>query len=177
MDEKADLYPGLKLRYAVYIIFAVIVLATLFFLLDYAKMPTTYAVYDPTKTDQYLSDLDSMKDMYNSNLDKVPAILRRVFGNERLNVTLIRMDNSRTLLAIKTKRGKVDSINLGEMQDPTMQLEIRESTMKRISESDDPAEELNNALDSGEIKYKGEKITSSVKTSILEAVVSVISWF
>ena len=63
------------------------------------------------------------------------------------------------------------------MQDPTMQLEISESTIKRISESENAVDELENALDNEEIKYETVRLKSTVKMAIVEAAVQVWSWF
>ena len=153
-------------------------LAGIFFLLDYRKsLPTAFAIYNPEKTDYYLEHPDELKSMYNSNIDKIPSTLRWVFGDERLNITLARMDGSEVNLAVETENGLIKDIQKGEIADPTMQVEISEETIKRISESDNPVDELEEALDTGEINYENERIISSVKTGIFEAVVNVMSWF
>jgi len=90
---------------------------------------------------------------------------------------LVRINGEKVALAVTTESGRISNIQKGNMQDPTMQLEISESTIKRISESENAVDELENALDNEEIKYETVKLKSTVKMAIMEAAVQVWSWF
>lgn len=178
IDEKNDLYPGLNVKYAVYIIIAVILLVGVFFIADFKKdMPTSFAVYDPGKADYYLGHLDELKSLFNSNADKLPSTLRWTFGDERVNLTFAKMDGSEVNLAVETENGLIKNINTGEMKEPTMQAEVKEDTLKRISESESQVDELEKAIDSGEIEYRSETVKSSVKMGAVKTLINIFSWF
>lgn len=177
MDEKQDLYPGFKAKYALYIIFGVLVFIGLFVLMDKLSTPTTFTVYNPITMTQYIENPDELKDEYNSKSDSMPFILKWAFGNDRINLTFVRINNEKAVLAVYTKRGKIQNITKGEMIDPTIQMMIEEDALNRISRSKKPLGVLEQALDDKEVTYKGEKLTSSVKSAIVLAVINVLALF
>ncbi|MFO8016479.1 MAG: hypothetical protein R6U32_05225 [Candidatus Woesearchaeota archaeon] len=176
-DDPETLYKGIKTRYAVYIIFAVLLMMGLFILMDSMKMPSTYAVYNPGMTDNYISNPDDLKARYNQNTGSIPSFIRLMFGDERLNTTLARLEGSEVQLAVETDNGKIKSIKRGEMKDPTMQLHIEESAVRDIIESDSSVDELEQALEDGRIEYENERFFTSLKMGALSATVNVASWF
>ena len=169
-------YRGLKTSHVLYIIFAVTALLVVLALVSGIK-PITFAVYNTDKVDYYLNHTDEAKSMYNEESDRLPSIFRIVFGDESINATLVRQNGQEVNLAVETDSGRISNISRGEMKEPTMQLRIREETLKRISESDNAAEELGNAFDNDEIDYEAQRARSSVKMAAVKATVTVWSWF
>ena len=39
----------------------------------------------------YLNNLDNIKDLANTNMDKVPVVVKRLLGNEKINIYFITM--------------------------------------------------------------------------------------
>lgn len=175
-DDDIQSYGSINNRYIVYTILIVAVLAG-FLLLVSQFRPVTFAVYDPAKTDYYLSNLNEAQAKYNEKSDSIPSTFRYLFGDEKINATLVRMDGKRVNLAVETHNGKISSMRQGEMENPTMQAEIKEDTIKKASESSNAIDVINNALDSGEINYNTETLKSGVKMAIVNAAITVWSWF
>ena len=169
-------YEGLDSKYVIYIVFALTAVMVILVFIS-SMNPITFAVYDPEKTDYYLNNLDEAKSKYNSESDRLPSLFLSVFGDERIDATLVRINGEKVALAVTTESGRISNIQKGNMQDPTMQLEISESTIKRISESENAVDELETALDNEEIKYETVRLKSTVKMAIVEAAVQVWSWF
>ncbi len=179
MDKQPDdipEYEGIKTRYVLYIIFAVTALLVGLAVINGIK-PITFAVYNTDKVDYYLEHMDKARAMYNEESDKLPSLFRVVFGDEKINSTLVRQRGEEINLAIETDNGRIKSINMGEMAEPTMQLRVKEDTLLRISGAENAADELEEALDNGEIDYETERARSAVKMAAVRATVQVWSWF
>lgn len=173
-DTEVPEYEGISNKKVFYIIFAVAVVAVILLLLNQLR-PITFAVYDPNKVDFYLNNMNEVQSKYNAESERIPYFLRLIFGNERINATLIRLDGKRVNIAAETNNGKISNIWKGEMKNPTMQLEIREATMRKISESDNAVDALEKAIKSGEIKYGTKRVLSKVKMGTLGGVIKVWS--
>ncbi|MBD3313133.1 hypothetical protein GF345_01695 [Candidatus Woesearchaeota archaeon] len=183
LDNEVSEYKGLDTRYVVYILFAVGVTAGLLFLvqtIDKSINPvsaTGSVVYSPDILDQYIENPNELKSLFGKTSGEIPGWLRSMFGNERVNATVIRMDGSKVNMAVTTKKGMLSDVSIGEMQDPTMQVQMSEDTIKRIYESENPVDDIEDALETEEIKYDTQRLTSAVKMGILNTAINVMSWF
>lgn len=175
-DDDIQSYGSVNNRYVIYTILLVAVLAGFFLLISQFR-PITFAVYDPAKTDYYLNNLDEAQTRYNAKSDSIPSTLRYIFGDEKINATLVRTSGEKVNLAVETHNGKISRIARGEMKNPTMEAEIRETTIKKISESKNAIWEINKALNSKEIKYKDLTVKSKVKMVVARSAIRVWSWF
>ena len=63
------------------------------------------------------------------------------------------------------------------MKNPTMEVEIKETTIKKISEAKSAVWEINKALSSKEIKYRDITLKSKVKMTVARSAIKVWSWF
>ena len=175
-DDDISSYGSVNNRYVVYTILLVAVLAG-FFLIVSQFRPVTFAVYDSAKTDYYLNNLDEAQAKYNAQSDSIPSTFRYLFGDERINATLVRIDGEKVNLAVETKNGKITRMKHGEMKNPTMEVEIKETTIKKISEAKSAVWEINKALSSKEIKYRDITLKSKVKMTVARSAIKVWSWF
>jgi len=176
---KPELYHGLKTKYVLYIICAVLLIALAVFIAKKLTMPSpaSQPEYTTAVIDKYLQNPENIKKAYNDYNGNVPSFLKFIFGDERINVKVARLDGTTVNLAIETKNGVIVDSKLGELQDPTIQAEISEATIKRIYESQNPVSEIDKALDSGEIAYDSQRFATSVKTAVVEALLWVVSFF
>ncbi|MCX6706696.1 MAG: hypothetical protein NT001_00980 [Candidatus Woesearchaeota archaeon] len=175
-DDDIQSYGSVNNKYVIYTILLVAILAGFFLLISQFK-PVTFAVYDPTKTDYYLNNLNEAQAKYNEKSDSIPSTLRYIFGDEKINVTLMRTSGEKVNLAVETHNGKISNIARGEMKNPTMEVEMKETTIKKISESKNAIWEIDNALNSKEIKYKDLTVKSKIKMVFARSAIKVWSWF
>ncbi|MFC1753381.1 hypothetical protein ACFL96_08315 [Thermoproteota archaeon] len=179
--EDIEEYQGINSKYVLYIVLGVVGIVMILFIIqtvDSVLHPLTgFGVYVPTILDKYIDDPKEMIKNFNKASDDMPTTLRILFGDERINTTIRRMDSSKTIMAIETKNGKIKSAKRGEMEDPTLNLELKESTIKKIYESNHPIDEIMKSLDNGEIQHESITLTSEIKMSILKAAIIIMTWF
>jgi len=177
---KEHIYYGLKTEHVTYIIIAVLIIASFMTLGHYMKLasaiPTGSTSYTPSIMNEYVNNPYTILERYNEFADKAPSTIKLVFGDERINATVNRIDGTTVNLAIETNNGWIINSTKGEMPNPTINAEIDETTVKRIYESESPIKELENAMDNGEINYDSERILTSIKIGI-ETIFNMVSLF
>ena len=177
LPKEPELYHGLNTKYAVYIIVAVFMLAGVYFILDF-KMPTTgYATYTPNIMDTYITSPNVLKERYNDYSDDIPGILKFIFGYEKIRLVLMRLEGNNVTLAVTTSGGEIVDIKPEIMQNPTMYMWVKESGIKKLYESENFADDLEQVMEDGDIDYKSERVFTSVKASIIIALINIMSWF
>ena len=124
---------------------------TLLILLAFSlvAMPGCLAQEDSAGTDQSLNDaqLDLVRNIYNNNIGAVPQV-RDMLANERINFYI----EDAGVAGIVNKDGKMESIQIGELPDPTMNMYTDMETLQDIIFG-----KLNvlDALKEGKITYEG----------------------
>lgn len=104
--------------------------------------------------------LNASVDIYNSNLDKVPSIVKYMLGNEITYVT-IAMNNGDTLeLKMVMKDAKVVQFEkiIGFDESATVRVATNEKMVKELLTSSNPIDTFMTAMDDGAIKIEGTGI-------------------
>lgn len=109
---------------------------------------------------------------YNQNIEKVPGIIKALFGNERLNIHINSM-----IIGVVTKDARIEEMKEGEIENPTMNVYVSKKVISDILKSDDPVSALLTALEKGDIKYEGVSIESRVKFFFVDIGVKILSLF
>lgn len=176
--KQLRLYKGIDTKYIVYIICAILLLVLISFIVSYKRMSlNSFGAYDPARTDKYLDEPEQLKQAYNTNIMFAPFFLRWMIGDERVNVSFTRLDESIAALAITTDNGMIKDIKKGQMEKPTMHLIANEATLEIIYESDDPIEEFEQAVKKDDIKAESLSFLTSIKLAILKITIAVLSLF
>ena len=112
--------------------------------------------------DEYLEDHDKLIEDYNKNIDSVPKILRKLFGNERIVIYLGNFESTRTFSA-ETKNARLMSFKEEEIEKPTLRVYVNKQALDSIISSENPTASVTSALESGEIKYEAARIRTKIK--------------
>jgi len=176
-------YKSLDIRYVLYVLLVVGVTLGLLFIVNiidgaiHPVSPTGSAVYTPQIMDDYLNNPNDLMSLFGKAESEIPGTLKVLFGDEKVNTKITRMDGSIVDMAIETENGELKNAYKGFHSEPTMNVEISENTIKRIYESQNPVDDVEDALETGEIKYDSQRFTTSVKMGILNTAINIMSWF
>jgi len=112
--------------------------------------------------DEYLDDHDKLIGDYNKNIDSVPKVLRKLFGNERIVIYLGNFEATRAFSA-ETKNAMLISFKEEEIENPTLIVYVNKQALDSIISSENPTASVTSALESGEIKYKAVGLKTKIK--------------
>lgn len=115
-------------------------------------------------------DVNSLVADYNKNSDKVPSVVKTLFGNERINAQITLTNGSVIVIGGVTKDGKVIEAKEGGIDNPTMEVSVSEAAIGEISSSKDPAGAFQGALNSKKISYHGVSTGAKIKLGIVSVV-------
>ncbi|MCR4369253.1 MAG: hypothetical protein NUV67_05095 [archaeon] len=123
-------------------------------------------------------------DEINSNIDNVPDQLFELFGNNKINIQMEFNDKEKREYYAQTGKNRLESLYLGNRNTADIEVRIKESTLDKIVLSNEPFAEFLNAMNSGEIEYRGLNFEGNVKgatvgitTQILGVAKSVLGFF
>ena len=113
------------------------------------------------------------KDWYNNNTHLVPGFVKSLAGNARINLDIGMKDGSVMKVFIVTENGYITEFDKGSLNDPTAKAKTSEEVVRKIIASDDPVQEVQNAMKSGEISYSGVGFVESMKVEIVKVIVRI----
>ena len=160
----------------VHTVLIVLVLASVF-TFDNAFVLITGNVVGEDNLRNFLSNLDEATILINSNIDRLPNFVKNIFGNEKVNVEIKMNDGSTLVLGVETAEGKVIKLFKGEIDDPTLKVEVSEDVLTSIANSRDPVNGFISALSSDQIKYESLRAKTSIKTGIGRLTAKLFSFF
>ncbi|MBO8174509.1 MAG: hypothetical protein H0Z18_04560 [Thermococcus sp.] len=111
--------------------------------------------------------------VYNENADKLPEFIKRIVGNERINLEITLENGSVLNIGVITKNGRVTEFSKGKISEPTMRAWTSEDVARRIIDSEDPVTTGINALKMGDIKYSGVGFKHSLRVFAVKMVIKV----
>ena len=105
---------------------------------------------------------------YNAFISSNPDVpfVSSIFGDQIIHIVITKTDGDIELAAVTDSDAYITSIESGEPEEPTLIVTSNEETIDKILSSDDPATEAKNALDNGDITYKGVGIKNMVVVGI-----------
>jgi len=122
------------------------------------------------------ADLQKLADQYNSNLDKVPGIIKMVASSERTNLHIAYPDGDEDLIGIILKDGKIGSITDGIVENPTLNFYTQSTTVDKILEAEDPFLEAGKSFSRNEVVYSGVGFFDKIKVGLIRLVLSILGF-
>ena len=150
-----------KFKVGVITVFLISILSLTY---SYSFPPTGMAIgYD---LDYALNNLDQTKQAYNDNIESIPKFIKTIFGDEKINATITRLDGSIVRLSAETENAMITTLTKNELEEYTLNVWVDEATIDDIKNADNQVERLQQALDDDEIRYDSLRFTTSIKTGL-----------
>ncbi len=108
-------------------------------------------------------------DSYNKNIDKAPAILKGIMGNEKINLDIIRDNGSTFRVGLDVVSARIEKTVAGGFNDPSITITTTENAINNIRRSNEPIVAFQNERDRGQITFEANGLLAKAK---LEAVLS-----
>ena len=124
-------------------------------------------------------DLESMQrqaDTYNSMIDKAPAILKDILGNEKINFVITRNDGSIFKAGLDMVNARIESTIDGGWTDPTIVITATESALDDVRRSNDPITAFQEQRNSGQINFEANGIMTKAKLKAVLSSTSVLQF-
>lgn len=121
-------------------------------------------------------DLQSLADKYNSDLDKVPGIIKTVAGNERANLHISYPDGDEDIIGFVMKDGKMESVSDGAVENPTINFYTKSENVDKILKAEDPFLEAGKSFSRNEVVYSGVGLFDKIKVWLVRFVLSTLGF-
>ena len=138
---------------------SVLVLLT-FILTSCFALPASAATEDEVET-YLLSE-------YNTFISENPDVpfVKSILGEQVIHIIITKTGGDIELAAVTDSDAYITEITSGEPEDPTLLVTSNEETVDKILSSEDPASEAMNALNNGDITYKGVGVTNMIVVGV-----------
>ncbi|MDY6777413.1 MAG: hypothetical protein SVU32_02000 [Candidatus Nanohaloarchaea archaeon] len=133
--------------------------------------------------------LEQLKTLFNRNTDKLPGFLGSLIGGQRINI-YIQVENESALterqlemlpknrtLGVDMKGKKIQEFQPGGYEDPTLEIWVSVSDLKKLYRADNPFKKLSDMLKNGEIRYRAHGSGNKAKFFVVRVVNRVLSFF
>ncbi|AIF69245.1 hypothetical protein PAP_04150 [Palaeococcus pacificus DY20341] len=111
--------------------------------------------------------------IYNENADNLPGFIKRIAGNERIDLEITLENESILTIGVVTENGRIVEFSKGKISEPTMRAWTSEDVARRIINSEDPVSTGVNALKMGEIRYSGVGFRRTLRVFAVKIVIKV----
>ena len=105
---------------------------------------------------------------YNTFISANPDVpfVKSIFGDQVIHIIITKTGGDIELAAVTDSDAYITEITSGEPEDPTLLVTSNEETVDKILSSEDPASEAMNALNNGDITYKGVGVTNMIVVGV-----------
>jgi len=104
---------------------------------------------------------------YNSKIDNAPDILKRLVGNEKINIDVIRNDGSVFRVGFVMENARINQTVEGGFSDPSIILTTTENAVNTIRSSDNPIDTFQKQEDLGQVRIEGDNLRTKAKLSVV----------
>jgi len=111
--------------------------------------------------------------IYNENADTLPEFIKRIAGNERIDLEIALENGSLLNIGVVTEGGRIVEFSKGKITEPTMRAWTSEDVARRVISSEDPVSTGVNALKMGEIRYSGVGFRRTLGVFAVKVVIKV----
>jgi hypothetical protein len=108
-----------------------------------------------------------IKQAYNESLGDFPDAYKSLIGDNRIAIRIVGENNTMTSLGLVTKNGQLVEASDGNLNNPTIEINVKESALTELQNSEDPVNVFNKALDNNDISVKGNGFINQLKVNVL----------
>lgn len=116
-------------------------------------------------------------DLYNSQIERAPELLRGLLGNERINIDVTRDDGTVFRLGLEVVSARVNRTVEGNLEDPTIVITTTESAIGRIRSSSDPIAAFQAERESGQVRIQASNLLARAKVESVLSSTGVLQYF
>ena len=113
------------------------------------------------------SRLEEFKEAYNNQTEQVPGFVGNIVGGETVNVNFQSNESSESL-GVKFDGVTIQNISADGYGNYTVEVNVTETAVTSVANSEQPYQELRNQLDEENIEYETKTVSSGVKLKIFE---------
>jgi len=127
--------------------------------------------------DSYFTDgklNQNILDEINKNAENVPEQLFSLFGNNKINMYVEFEDGSVNEYWAQTEKNKVTEVRQGARSLADIEIKIKETTINKLALSEEPFDEFLDAMNSGEIEYKGLTFEGTIKSATVSVTTTLV---
>jgi hypothetical protein len=124
--------------------------------------------------ESYFSMLEGYVDLYNSNLDTIPGIVKRLFSNERVNFHIALAEGEEIIGVSTSGTCEITEFVEGALENPTLRVYIEEETIDDLM-ADPSKEKALAAINS--LKIEGVGFFNKLKVAFVNLMRTVSGWF
>ena len=112
-------------------------------------------------------NLENFKKAYNNQSSEVPDFVGNIVGGETININFKTNTTSETIGA-EFEGVKIENISQDRYEDYTLEVNVTDTAIKSVVNSEQPYKELRNQLQSENIDYETKSISAGIKVKIFE---------
>ncbi|HJH28647.1 MAG TPA: hypothetical protein C5S51_02995 [Methanosarcinaceae archaeon] len=107
---------------------------------------------------------------YNAFISANPDVpfVKSIVGDQIIHIIITKTGGDIEFAAVTDSDAYITEITSGEPENPTLLVTSNEETVETIFGSDDPASETMNALNNGDITYKGVGIKNTIVAGVVK---------
>lgn len=122
----------------------------------------------------YFAELEGYVDLYNSNLDNIPGIVKRLFSNERINFHIALSEGEEIIGVSTSKTCEIMEFVEGALETPTLRVYIEGEIIDDVR-ANPTQEKALAAINS--VRIEGVGFFNKLKVAFVNLVRTVFSWF
>lgn len=125
-------------------------------------------------TSTFAYNIEELQEKYNQNLPQVPGFVKKLIGNEVINLYYTRLSGRQEIMGIKTYKARIIGVSKTPYEKPTMNIYTSEDTAQLLAEK---RITIQQALKSGRIRYKSLRFKTKFKTFLFKPILRIWGWF
>ncbi len=112
-------------------------------------------------------NLEYAKQQYNNNTDQLPGIAKSLIGDQTINVYL-NDSGTQENIGIQMNGTEIETVDTSSNENATLEVWVQRESVEEIAESQTPAEDLRQKINSEEIRYEVHGLMNKIKFGVLE---------
>lgn len=112
----------------------------------------------------------------NKEAERIPELAKMLFGNERINVKISFKSGRKETIGLVLQNSRATGVKLGRISGETMEVAIKEETIRQIISSKSPENEFVGAIMDGRIQVKAKSLGASITLGIFSIISSIKSF-
>lgn len=126
---------------------------------------------------------EELKEGFNNNIEDVPSPIISLIEGEVININLdtdideFSVPENTSKVGVSMEDSRINNITTGGYENKTLQINITAKNIDQIKNVTDPIQKTSSMVQNGDIEYETYRLTTTIKTTIIETGLKVFSLF